>query len=66
MCTVSCFKIYYLRLGKRWAVKKLHTLQQIAEFRNWIIVFELDKKILFNKVDEIKNNIEKIAEKWLQ
>jgi uncharacterized protein YutE (UPF0331/DUF86 family) len=48
------------------AVKKLHTLQQIAEFRNWIIVFELDKKILFNKVDEIKNNIQKIAEKWLQ
>ena len=48
------------------AVKKLHTLQQIPEFRNWIIAFELDKKILFNKVDEIKNNIQKIAEKWLQ
>jgi hypothetical protein len=48
------------------AVKKLHTLQQIPEFRNWIIAFELDKKILFNKVEEIKNNIQKIAEKWLQ
>jgi hypothetical protein len=48
------------------AVKRLHTLQQIAEFRTWIITFELDKKILFNKVDEIKNNIQKIAEKWLQ
>jgi hypothetical protein len=47
-------------------VKKLHTLQQIPEFRNWIIAFELDKKILFNKVDEIKSNIQKIAEKWLQ
>jgi hypothetical protein len=48
------------------AVKKLHTLQQITEFRSWIITNELDKKILLNKVDEIKNNIEKIAEKWLQ
>jgi hypothetical protein len=48
------------------AVKKLHTLQQIAEFRNWIIAYELDRKILLNKVDEIKNNIQKIAEKWLQ
>jgi len=36
------------------AVKKLHMLQQIPEFRNWIIAHELDKKILLNKVDEIK------------
>ncbi len=48
------------------AVKKLHTLQQIPEFRNWIITYELDKEILLNKVDQIKNNIQKIAEKWLQ
>lgn len=48
------------------AVKKLHTLQQIAEFKNWIIIYELEKKILFNKVDEIKNRINKIADEWLQ
>jgi hypothetical protein len=48
------------------AVKKLHTLQQIAEFKAWIITYELEKKILFNKVDEIKNRINKIADKWLQ
>jgi len=48
------------------AVKKLHTLQQIAEFRSWIITYELEKKILFNKVDEIKNRINKIADEWLQ
>ena len=47
------------------AVKKLHTLQQIAEFRDWIIVYELEKKNLFDKVDEIKNHIQKIGEKWL-
>ncbi len=48
------------------AVKKLHTLQQIPEFRNWIISYELDKKILFNKVEEIKIHIQKITDKWLQ
>jgi hypothetical protein len=48
------------------AVKKLHTLQQIPEFKNWIISSELEKKILLNKVEEIKNYIQKMAEKWLQ
>jgi len=48
------------------AVKKLHTLQQIPEFRNWIISFDLDKKILFNKVEEIKKHIQKISDRWLQ
>jgi hypothetical protein len=48
------------------AVKKLHTLQQIAEFKSWIINYELEKKVLFNKIDEIKNRINKIADEWLQ
>lgn len=48
------------------AVKKLHTLHQIAEFRGWIVTYELEKQTLLNKVDEIKNHIQKIAEKWLQ
>lgn len=48
------------------AVKKLHTLQQIPEFKTWIITSELDRKILLNNVEEIKNSIQKIAEKWLQ
>lgn len=48
------------------AVKKLHTLQQIPEFKHWLITYELEKKILFNKVDEIKKHIQKFAESWLQ
>jgi predicted nucleic acid-binding Zn-ribbon protein len=48
------------------AVKKLHTLQQISEFKDWIINYELEKKILLNKVEEIKKHIQKISEKWLQ
>ena len=48
------------------AVKKLHTLHQIPEFRDWLINYELEKKVLLNKMDEIKNHIQKIGEKWLQ
>ncbi len=48
------------------AVKKLHTLSQISELRDWIITYELEKKTLLNKVDEVKNHIQKIGEKWLQ
>jgi hypothetical protein len=48
------------------AVKKLHTLNQISDFKHWLISYELEKKILFNKVDEIKKQIQKIAESWLQ
>ncbi|MCL6219002.1 plasmid mobilization protein [Zunongwangia pacifica] len=48
------------------AVKKLHTLQKITEFKSWLITYEVEKRTLFNKVDEIKNHIQKMAEKWLQ
>ena len=48
------------------AVKKLHTLHQIAEFRSWLIAYELERQTLLNKVDEIKNHIQTIGEKWLQ
>lgn len=48
------------------AVKKLHTLQQIAEFKAWILSYEREKKILFDKVEETKKYIQKISEKWLQ
>lgn len=46
------------------AVKRLHTLDQITEFKRWLIAYEVEKKTLFNKVDDIKKHIEKIAEKW--
>lgn len=48
------------------AVKKLHTLHQISEFKEWIEVYEAEKNLLLNKVEEIKNVIGKIGEQWLQ
>ena len=47
------------------AVKKLHTLQQIAEFKAWIVAYERDNKLMIEKTEEIKKYIQKIGEKWL-
>lgn len=48
------------------AVKKLHTLSQIPEFRQWLEGYEAEKNLLLNKVEEIKNVTGKIGEQWLQ
>lgn len=48
------------------AVKRLHTLSQIAEFRSWLMAYEVEKRTLFNKVDEVKKQVQKMAELWLQ
>ncbi len=47
-------------------VKKLHTLNQIPEFKQWIIKNEADKKVLFEAIDQIKGHIENLSHKWLQ
>ncbi|PIF34523.1 hypothetical protein CLU81_5178 [Flavobacterium sp. 9] len=47
-------------------VKKMHTLQQIPEFREWIVRYEEERKILFQKINKIQNHIYKITEIWLQ
>lgn len=48
------------------AVKKLHTLHHIPEFRGWLVSQELERQILVNKIDEIKSHIQKIGEEWLR
>lgn len=48
------------------AVKKLHSLRQIEEFKSVLITYELDKQTFFNKVDSIKICLNKISDQWLQ
>jgi len=48
------------------AVKNLHSLSRIAEFKSWLMTYEVEKNTLMNKVDEIKNRIGKMSESWLQ
>jgi uncharacterized protein YktA (UPF0223 family) len=47
------------------AVKKLHTLNQIPEFKAWILSSENEKKRLFESIEKIKTVVFKLAEKWL-
>ncbi len=48
------------------AVKKLHTLNQISEFKNWLMSYDEDRKTLLQKADEIKEKINQIYVQWLQ
>ncbi len=48
------------------AVKKLHTLSQIEQYKAWLLTYESEKQNLLQKVEEIKASIAKIYEKWLQ
>lgn len=48
------------------SVKRLHTLTDFAEFKEWIIRYELDRNTISSKLDNIKKSIRKIGELWLQ
>jgi uncharacterized protein YktA (UPF0223 family) len=48
------------------AVKKLHTLNQIPEFKGWILSSQDEKKRLFESIEKIQICVFKLAEKWLQ
>jgi hypothetical protein len=48
------------------AVKKLHTLNQISEFKIWLIMYEPDIKIGLQKIEEIKAKLNQIYERWSQ
>lgn len=56
------------RLGNNFnqATKRLHTINQIAEFRNWIASYEAEKAFLFAAVEKIKAQTDKLADRWLQ
>ncbi|WP_231596111.1 plasmid mobilization protein [Sphingobacterium endophyticum] len=48
------------------SVKRLHTIQNVSEFKPWKLGHELERKVIFNKIEEIKNRINQIAVVWLQ
>jgi len=47
------------------AVKKLNSLSQISQFRDWIMEYEYDKRKLLEQIEEIKNHISETSKKWL-
>lgn len=48
------------------AVRRLNTTGNSDEFRRWIAGFELERRMLSNKVEEIKKHMQKMVERWLQ
>lgn len=59
-------ELHSLGINFNQSVKKLHTLRQIPEFKSWILNSEFERKMLLEKVEEIKIHFQKITEKWLQ
>ena len=48
------------------SVKRLHSLNDFMEFRQWIIRYELDKNTISSKLENLKKSIQKIGELWLR
>ena len=48
------------------AVKKLHTLNRLSDFKTWLASYDADKETLLKTLDEIKRKINQIYEQWLQ
>jgi hypothetical protein len=48
------------------AVHKLHTLERIAEFRSWIMIYENSRQSVEKKIEEIKLRMDQIYKQWLQ
>src|SRR3954462_673220 len=48
------------------AVKRLHTLDEVAEMKAWILLNEVSKQSLFRKIEEIKSRMIQMHEQWSQ
>ena len=48
------------------AVKKLHLLEKIPEFRSWILTNDSLQRSLIRKVEEIKLRMTELYEQWLR
>lgn len=59
-------ELNHIGVNVNQAVKRLHTLQNLDEFKSWIASYEIEKRMLANKVDAVKKHMQKLVEKWLQ
>lgn len=48
------------------AVKKLHVLDRIPEFRSWLMIYEHSRQAFVQKVEQIHARITRLYELWLQ
>lgn len=45
-------------------VRKVNASSQAAEIKGLLLLFESQKKTMFSKIDEVKEQLQKLAEKW--
>lgn len=45
--------------------KKINSLQLLSDFKEQIFLFDVEKKVLFTKMEEIDKHTQKMAEQWL-
>ena len=48
------------------AVKRLHTMDRIAEIKSWAEAGEKQRELFMEKVSEINQKIAQLSDKWLQ
>ncbi len=68
MAEMALLRLELNRIGVNFnqSVKKLHVLHKTPEFLRWLTTHEVEKRTMLNKLDEIKNHIQKMVEIWLQ
>jgi hypothetical protein len=59
-------ELHYIGHNFNQAVRKLHTLEECAQFRTWILFQESRQKNLLDLVGAIQSKISKISDQWLQ
>ncbi len=59
-------ELNHIGINYNQAVKKLHSLWRIEDFKVWIEKNEKDKIVLFRKIEAIDKHFQKIGELWLQ
>ena len=47
-------------------VRKVNTSSQAAEMKGLLLLYDSQKKAMFSKIEEIKEQLQKLAERWLQ
>ena len=47
-------------------VRKVNATSQGTEIKGLLLLIESQKKALFSKIDEVREQLQKLAEKWLQ
>lgn len=47
-------------------IRKVNATSQAAEIKGLLLLFESHKKTMFSNIDEVKEQLQRLAEKWLQ